>query len=143
MSQKYPEPYKHIPPTGMDRLQTEISIEHKQLIQSLCPGRGILNYVIQSYITSLVAECKQRNITNFSLENRDAFLEVIRNRTNPRPDLPVSGPNGCGPVESVHTPHSDSADLAPNVLKDSSRRSGLGRGSTGSKTKKRAKVEKA
>ena len=77
-------PYAHLDEAQVSKLQAVVSTEDKLLLQSICPQRGLLLYIVESITFSLVNDLKHHGINHYSPENAERLFTFIRQRTDPK-----------------------------------------------------------
>ena len=120
-------PYAHLDEAQVSKLQAVVSTEDKLLLQSICPQRGLLLYIVESITFSLVNDLKHHGINHYSPENAERLFAFIRQRTDPK--LTHDGHLQAGPstTPGVCLPTPDPALLAADVNQSFPGRVGRGR----------------
>jgi len=105
------DPYQSIAEELKSRVSVDLPTRDKQLIQGVCPIRGILQGMINSFILSVVTEMRAKKITFNDSElggnNYERFIELISKRISPDDYIRSvtnnfqSWPTSLGPTDAV------------------------------------------
>jgi len=105
------DPYADIPDRDAYGHQIKVRISHdipeldKLFIQSINPGRGVLQAMANLFFKAVLDECRARGITNYH-DHYDQFIAIIRRRTAPFTLGQGHDLNDSGGASSVHNPTS-------------------------------------
>jgi len=78
---------------NMSRLSADISYADKKLIKMVCPKKGILNQITQLFFESICRELREHNITHYSPQNEQHFIQLIKRRATVKPPRKVTSGN--------------------------------------------------
>ena len=106
------DPYRDIDDEDKVRINADVPINEKLLIQAVCPIRGVLQAMVNLFIKSVTEEMKQTHITTYA--DYDRFLEIVHRRTNPVPVGEGHNPPNRGGTEGIRDQHPPVKNLRTN-----------------------------
>lgn len=99
------DPYKDVPDEHKQRISCDIPISDKLVIQGICPVRGILQSMVNTFIESVANECRQRNISTY--DQYDELIALIKRRTAP---CPVGNGHGVDDLRATASAHNQAPE---------------------------------
>lgn len=80
--QGLPLPYKNVDPIrGLSRLSSDISYEDIALIKKVCPKKGVIMQVAQIFFSTLANHLRNNNLTYYTPENEQEFINIVNGIT--------------------------------------------------------------
>ena len=92
-------------------------MEDKLYLRSIMPFRGVFQTTINILLHDLIAELRARNITTYSPDNTDIYIECLRRRTNTRAAGHTVIGDECGSAKGVHNPDAVVASKPAGIVK--------------------------
>lgn len=115
-------PYAQIDDVLCTRIQTDVSIEDKNLIRSVYPEHGIITLIINTSVHGLAEALRRRGITHYTSEGINEFKRIFNRLANF--DTLGSDPDrhDSGRVESVRQPNPTTPDHSDDDEQSSKQR---------------------
>src|SRR2546425_1239939 len=105
------DPYRHVAQELKVHLTFAVPEQDKLYIQSVCPGRGILQVMANLFFKSVVDETKSKGLT---YNDYDQFIAIVRRRTAPWIVEKGHVTNEHGGTPSTRDPNSESSLKQPS-----------------------------
>ena len=121
MPPSFSSPWGDSSTTPQRRIQSDVPTSVVGYLQSLSPGPGIIQNIIQSTFYALEHDCRNAGLTGWTTESHAALVGFIRNRTSPRAAATVSDGHVTRTTADIRAAYEAVADKSSDVLQNAPR----------------------